>query len=133
MAKVNFNENTNSPPVWMGDFGSRESILPMPAKLETTEFAAGADGKKRVPSGTLVGRTLAERDAGTGFGVADVANDDEMFLTARDVGDLEIDNDIEFYRHQRLVKENFLPDWDALDVAEKTKVRELYACIEGVA
>lgn len=200
----NFSDINISPPVWMGDFSSRDSILPAPAKLDPAQFlaedavkvvvgAAGAAvdavsvpvdalsgpipngtvldfggkkfarltaaaaknatslavaalataladddtatypgvGKKRAPSGTLVGRTYAERDAGTGYGPADVGTDDEIFLTAREAEDLMKETDMELYRHHRLVKENFLPGWADLGAPVKAKIRELYTCIKG--
>ena len=205
MTIPNFYENQISPPVWMGDFSSRESILPAPAKLDPSAFMAedgakvtvsanaAADavlvavtalpnalpigtvldfggkkfarltaaaaknavsltvaplatalvendvatylgvGKKRVPSGTLVGRTYAEREAGAAFGPATVASDDEIYLTVRDIADLDKETDIEFYRHLRLVKENFLPGWASLSAPTKAKIRELYACVTGEA
>lgn len=204
MTNPNFSDINISPPVWMGDFSNRDSILPAPAKLDANSFN-GEDavvvvvtanaivdavnvavtalsnpipagtvidlggkkfvrltalapknavtlavsplatalvatdtgtykgiGKKRVASGLLVGRTYAERDAGTGFGPADVAGDQEIYLTAREASDLSRDNDMELYRHNRLVKENFLPGWSGLSGAVKTKIRELYTCITGV-
>jgi hypothetical protein len=204
MTNPNFSDINISPPVWMGDFSSRESILPAPGKLVasafnaedavkvaltanaavdaisiavtalsgkiptgtmldfggkkfarvTAEAALNATaiavsaiptalvtndaatykgvGKKRVASGTLVGRTYTERDNKVGFGPADVTNDDEIYLTAYEVVDLGMLNDCEFYRHNRLVKENFLPGWAGLSNTVKTKIRSLYACIGGV-
>ncbi len=205
----NFDEISSSPPVWMGDYSSRESILPVPAKVNAAAFlaedgaeavvgAAGAAanavsiplktvlknkipsgttltfnaatkkfatltadapaganslavsaiptalveddkatyagvGKKRIPSGTLIGRTYAERDAGTGYGPADVTTpDDQIYLTARDIADADKNDDIELYRHNRTVKENYLPGWTGLATAVKNKIRALYACVKGV-
>lgn len=205
MANPTFSEINISPPVWMGDFSNRDSILPAPAKLDPTAFngedavkvsvttnaaqnavqllvtalsgaiptgtvldfgggkfarlsapaaknavqvavsaiptAIAANdtatyagiGKRRVPSGTLVGRTFTERAAGVSFGPADIAVDEEIYLTAREAADLAINNDMELYRHNRLVKENFLPGWATLAGGVKTKIRELYTCITGVS
>jgi hypothetical protein len=206
MSEPNFDNTIRSaPPVWMGDFPGRESILPVPVKLNadafiaedgvvvvvgaagaaanatavpvdaltkkipsgtvldfgakkfarlTAEALAGATsltvsalatalvdddtatykglGLKHVPSGTLIGRTFAERDAGDAWGPAVVASDDEIFLTARDVADATKNNDTELYRHNRTVKENFLPNWSTLPTGDKTKIRALYTCIVGV-
>ncbi len=205
MENPNFAPIQSSPPVWMGDYSGRESIMPVPVKLDPAAFnaedavivtvgagGAAADavavpvvalsgplpsgavldfggkkfarltapaiagavslavaalatalvandaatftgmGKKRVPSGTLIGRTYAERDAGAPWGPADVANDDEIYLTAREAADLSKDNDTELYRHNRVVKENYLPGWSGLTTAVKTKIRSLYQCISGV-
>jgi hypothetical protein len=88
-------------------------------------------GKKSVPSGTLVGRTYAERNAGTPWGPADVAGDDEIYLIVRDNSDLTKDATNELYRHGQVVKENYLPGFSGFSDAQKTKVRALYSCIGG--
>lgn len=88
-------------------------------------------GKKSVPSGTLVGRTIAERDAGASWGPANVAADDEIYLTIRDNSDLTKDATNEVYRHKKVVKENYLPGFAAYTNDQKTKVRSLYSCIGG--
>jgi hypothetical protein len=90
--------------------------------------------KKVVPSGTYVGRTITERDAGTGFGPA-AATDDERFLTVFDVADADRDNDIELYRHLRVVKENLLPNYTTLSANADliAKLRSDYLCTKGVA
>ncbi len=206
MENPNFSDIQLTPPVWMGDYANRDSIVPAPAKLNSAAFnaedavkvvvaaggaavdansvpvlalsgaiasgtvldfggkkfarltaaaAAGEEslavaalvtalaandtstfpgtGRKRVPSGTLIGRTFSERDAGTGFGPADVANDDEIYLNPFEVADLSVTDDVELYRHNKVVKENFLPNWEDRTADEKAKIRELYTCISGVA
>jgi len=88
-------------------------------------------GMKFVPSGTLIGRTLAERDAGTGFGPG-ATTDDEVFLLAYDVPDA-ISNPLgAVYRHTCLVYENYLPGWSGLAAALKTAIRNRYQCMLGV-
>jgi hypothetical protein len=42
-------------------------------------------GKAFVEGGTLVGRTLAQRDAGTGYSPADPATDEQFALLLHDV------------------------------------------------
>lgn len=194
----------STPPVWAGDYLSRETVLPVPVKLDPAQFnavdavvvvvgAAGAAanatsvpvdalsgpipagtvldfgakkfarltaaaekdavsltvsalatalvdddtatykgvGKKNLPSGSLIGRTFAERDAGTPWGPAVVASDDEIFLTTREIGDLTKDDTTELYRHNKVVKENYLPGWANLGSTVKAKIRELYTCIGG--
>lgn len=39
MAKVQFFGNTRSSPVWMGDFASRDHILPVPARIDPAQFS----------------------------------------------------------------------------------------------
>lgn len=87
-------------------------------------------GKKSIPSGTFIGRTIAERDAGTAWGPVDIG-DDEQYLTTRDVADAARDNTTEIYRHNKTVKENYLPGWATLAANLKARVRALYACIGG--
>lgn len=85
-----------------------------------------------VPSGTLVGRTYAERDANTGFGPADVATpDDEIFLTAFDVVDLNESNDVELVRHTTRVKENYLPNYTVLSAPQLAAIRARYQSFKG--
>lgn len=95
---------------------------------ETTAYK-GVSGHVVVPSGTLVGRTYTERDAGTGFGVAAVA-DDEIYIVAFQVERGEIDAGVTLVRHQTLIYEDKLPGWAGFDTDTKAKVRSLYQCIK---
>lgn len=74
-------------------------------------------GDRLIPSGTLVGRTFAERDANTGFGPADLDLDNEVYLTAFDVPDVLDNNDVELYRPTARVYENYLPNYSLLTTA----------------
>jgi hypothetical protein len=87
-------------------------------------------GDRYIPSGTVVGRTYTERDAGTGFGPAADA-DDEFFLVAWDVTDANHVDDVELYRPGGIVYENFLPVFSALSSTVKGKLRTLYQCTLG--
>lgn len=88
-------------------------------------------GPKYIPSGTIVGRTLAERDAMTPFGVPADA-DDEIYLIAFDITDATRNDDAELYRPNNIVYENFLPaDFAAASATIKGKVRTLYRCTIG--
>lgn len=200
----NFKPIESAKPIWAGDYLSRETVLPVPVKLDAAQFvaedavkvivgAAGAAvdavlvpveplqgaipsgtvldfggkkfarltaaaeeddteltvaalatalvdddtatyqgmGKKRIPSGTFIGRTYAERDAGEAWGPANVAADDEIFLTTREIADLTKDDTTELYRHNKVVKENYLPGWADMSNAVKAKIRSLYTCIGG--
>lgn len=93
-----------------------------------------SSGVKVIPSGTLVGRTLVERDAGTAYGPADVATpDDQIFLTLYDVFAYGSGNvDVELLDHYARVKENYLPDWTGSSAGYKAVVRARYRCILGV-
>lgn len=104
------------------------SIRPLVAGIADTETANYDGGGTRfVPSGTVVGRTLVERDAGTGFGPAADA-DDEIYLLAFDVADADEIDDAELYRPNNTVYENFLPNFAGLSAAVKAAVRAQYNC-----
>lgn len=91
-------------------------------------------GRVVVSAGTLIGRTFTERGNNIGFGPADVATpDDEIFLVAQDVHDAARTPEVELYRHQRLVKENFLPNWATLSAQAKAAIRSRYQCITAQA
>lgn len=108
------------------------AVNALPAALVSGDTATYLGvGPKYIPSGTTVGRTLAERDAMTPFGVPADA-DDEVFLIAFDVTDANRNDDIELYRNNNLVYENFLPaDFAALSATLKGKLRTSYRCSIG--
>ncbi len=98
---------------------------------ETATFA-GVSSLKKVPSGTLVGRTYTERDAGTGYGQPDVVTpDDELFLTAFEVPDLANNAEVTLVRHGTLIYENKLPGWSGLASNVKAAIRTRYQCIKS--
>ncbi len=123
---------------WVQDPVIAQNVIPNGAIIETTDFTTFADpvtGRIFVPSGTLLGRSAVERDAGIGFGLADPATDDEIYLTLYDIYDLTKYPLADFYRHGRLVFYNFLPDLmdgtPLLGSPQYTKIRELYECWIG--
>lgn len=85
-------------------------------------------GEDVVVSGTLVGRTVAERNAGAAFGPAADA-DDEIYIT---IGDSDLARavdgraDVDLIRHGSLIKVNFLPAYAAASSAIKTKLEAFY-------
>jgi hypothetical protein len=87
-------------------------------------------GKKNIPSGTLLGRTRAERDAGTPFGVP-IDTDEEIFLLAFDITDADANDDCELYRYNSIVYENFLPDFAAASATIKAFIRSRYVASIG--
>jgi hypothetical protein len=93
-------------------------------------------GTKFIPSGTLVGRTFAERDANAAFGLG-VSSDDELYLTVFDVVDALTEDDCELYRHGGVVAENHLPqttkDGLAASAPLLAALRSLYVCINAEA
>jgi hypothetical protein len=102
------------------------------ANADVATYAGTGTKPKTVVSGTPVGRTYVERDAGGHFGPA-VSTDDEIFLVAFDVTDAAELADVELYRHRSIVKENFLPGWSTMAGALKTALRARYQCTIGQA
>jgi len=130
MKRVSYSTPALTSPAWAGDFLDRETLLPGGAKVDPSAFTT-VNGKKYIPAGTLIGRTFAERTAGTGFSPATVASDDEIYLLAFDVVDAITEDDCELYRHGSLVKENFLPGYSGLSAPTLAKIQELYTCTLG--
>lgn len=86
-------------------------------------------GKRTVPSGTLVGRTYAERDAGNGFEPW-TTGDEEVFLVLWEA-DLTLSSEITLLRDNTVIKENYLPGWAGTSAAHKAAVRGKYQSIVG--
>jgi hypothetical protein len=107
--------------------------IPTAITSGNTATYAGSTGRKPIKTGTLLGRTYAERDAKIGFGLADTTNDDEIYLLAFDVTDALFEADCELYRRNCVVKENLLPDWGSYSPTDKAKIRSLYQCVAGLA
>lgn len=111
------------------------AVEAIPTALSNGDVAtyAGSGTKPvSIPSGTPIGRTYTERDAGTPFGPA-VNTDDEIYLVAFDVSDARQVADVELYRKGGIVKENFLPGWSTMASNLKTAIRARYECTTGVA
>jgi hypothetical protein len=110
------------------------TVAAIPTALVSGDTAtyAGVGVTVLIPSGTVVGRTLAERNAGTAFGPAD-ASDDEVYLTCFDVLDAVVNPDIELYRPNSVVKENFLPNFAGLAAGVVTLLRTAYIMTRGAA
>jgi hypothetical protein len=133
MARITFGTyDRNLLPAWIGDYLNRERMLPAGGQLDASAFTE-TNGVRYVPSGTLVGRTFAERAAGEGFGPVAVGGDpaavtdDEVYLIIFDVIDANTDPDVELYRHGGVVKVNYLPGWDSLNAAVQAFILEHYA------
>jgi hypothetical protein len=90
-------------------------------------------GKIILTGGTFLSRTLAERDAGTGYGLA-VATDAQFTVLLHDV-DLAMEDVAAGVQPLagNILYENFLPGFDGLAVGLKAKLRELYTCLVGQA
>lgn len=109
------------------------TVTAIPTALVDADVATYAGvGRKTVDSGTPVGRTIAERDAGTGFGPA-VSTDDEIMLVAFSVYDVTQIDDVDLVRPFAgfTVKENFLPGFSTWLTALKTAIRARYICVLG--
>ena len=110
------------------------TVAAIPTALVSGDTAtyAGVGTSITVPSGTIVGRTIAERDAGTAYGPAGAA-DDEVYITCFDRYDVTINTNVELYRPNSIVKETFLPGWAGIASGVKTKIRAAYVCTVGAA
>ena len=108
------------------------TVTAIPTALVSTDTATyqGVGTSKTVPSGTVVGRTFSERDAGTAYGPAG-ASDDEVYIICFDVADVTINADCELYRPNSIVKETYLPGFAGLASGVKTKLRANYICTTG--
>jgi hypothetical protein len=105
-------------------------VDPLPFEVADNAVFQYVPMKVYVPSGTLVGRTWAERAANTGFGPAADA-DDEVYLIAFDVEDVQHNPDCELYRHGSIVKENYLPVFTGLSATLQGKIRSQYQTTLG--
>lgn len=109
------------------------TVEALPQALVAGDVARyNAGGYKLVTNGQLVGRTWAERDAGMGYGPADVATDNEIYLLYFDIHNALVDNEAELYMHNNVVYENLLPGWATLPAPIRAYIRSNYHCITGV-
>lgn len=92
---------------------------------DTGTYSPNPDSKKRIPAGTLVGRTYTERGSNASFEAA-ATGDDETFLIAFDVPDVDEDNSFTAVRPGTYIKENKLPNWASYSTALKTLLRLHY-------
>lgn len=108
------------------------AVQALPAAVESGDIATydGKDNRKPIPAGTLVGRTFVERAAGTAYGLPDVATpDDELYLLAFTVQDALINPEAALLRHNTLIYEDKLPNWNSLGATVRAAIRERYHCI----
>lgn len=134
MAGIRKNTIKNTAPIWAQDALNEHSTLVAGSHLEKSQFTLpNPDGLNVVYSGTLVGRTYAEKDTGLGFGPANIATDDQIFLVIYDVNFddqfLGADGHCSLYRHLCQVAEKSLPGWATMTAATKAKIRSLYQVI----
>ena len=110
------------------------TVAALPTALVEDDSATykGVSGRYLIPGGTLLGRTYAERDAGTAFGPADTDSDEEFYLSLYDVlADQDSEDDmsqaiVDLLARDTQIAENRLPNWATATAAYKAKVRELY-------
>lgn len=110
------------------------TVAALPTALIENDSATykGVSGRYLIPGGTLLGRTYAERDAGTAFGPADTANDEEFYLSIYDViADQDSEDDmtqaiVDLLSRDTQIAANRLPNWTTATAAYKAKVSELY-------
>lgn len=131
--KADYGTITRTSPNWLGTSITQDgTTLAGGVRLDATAFTAESDGKKRIYSGQIIGRTFAEREAGTPFGpVAESGGnitDQEVYINLYDqtIG-TEIGEDTQVAvlipDKSNMVIENFLYDWANLSAAKKAWVR----------
>lgn len=114
--------------------GTSITVAAIPTALVANDTATYLPYGTRVAveSGTLVGRTRVERNAGTGFGPW-ASGDEEVYLTMFDVSDAAKNNNVELLQNLVTVKENYLPKWATLSLNAPwlAALRAAYRTITG--
>lgn len=106
-------------------------VRAIPTAMSSGDVATySGKGVRSVPQGTLVGRTFAERDAGTPLGPW-TSGDEEVYLVAFDVLDVTELDEVALVRNQALIKENWLPDWANYSAQKKAALRSKYQVVRG--
>lgn len=124
MSRVTRSATERSQPIWAADYLSRDHLVPAPAMVDLDQFGGVAPA-----SGTVVGRTFAEADAGAKFGPA-AALDEEVFVLAFNASEY---GEAVLYRPGSTIRINYLPGYDVLAAEVKALVRTAYNCIQGAA
>ena len=130
---VTFGTVQKTVPQWLGTrYIDPKVTIPGGIFLNEADFTANANGKKYVNSGTVLGRTQAEKVAGTGYGKA-AAGDTDITILIHDLIDVAVDP----YgaglvpNAGNTVYYNFLDDWDNLVAAVQTLVFSNFTCVKG--
>lgn len=114
--------------------GATITVAALPTALVANDTALYKPYGARVAieSGTLVGRTRAERNAGTGFGPW-ASGDEEVYLTLFDISDAAKNNDVTLLQNRTTVKENYLPKFATLSLSAPwlAALRANYSTIVG--
>jgi hypothetical protein len=94
------------------------TVASLPTALSGNETAVySVFGTETIPSGTAVGRTLQMRNQSALWRPA-LVTDDEIYLVAFDLPNARRDNAATLYRHNSVVKENYLPGYAALTAGD---------------
>lgn len=108
------------------------AALPTALVLGDTATYSPAGAKKYVQGGTVIGRTIAERDAAAGYGPA-IATDPEaeIYITAFPVDDAGDNNDVELIRPGTAIYENRLPGIGTMDATVLGILRTRYNMVRA--
>lgn len=120
--------------LFLGDTTAAVSALTTALVSGDVGRYAGTLGRIFVPSGTIVGRTFTERNAGTNFGPGDVATpDDEIALTYTVVHDARANPNVVLLRPGKKVAiyEDNLPGYAGLSGGQLTWLRANYSCLKS--
>ncbi|MCP5016153.1 MAG: hypothetical protein GY938_12915 [Ketobacter sp.] len=112
------------------------SVYALPAALVDNQVVDLVGDPKIILGGSVVGRTIAQRDANTPLHKA-LDTDEEFYLIAFDVipqfGErVEAEWDVDLVRHAALVKENLLPTFAVESATVQAAVRAAYQTTIGV-
>lgn len=116
---------------WASSDATRLEVLPVSAPIAANAVANYPGyGARPLQSGIIVGRTIAERDAGVFFTLGDAA-DDELYILAFDVPDVLRKQEIDLVRPGTRIKENRLPGFASYAAGLKAKLRNIYTMYIG--
>jgi hypothetical protein len=140
---VKFSDLRSTQPYWLGTkIVDPKITVPGGARINATGLPAQSDGRLYLPGGTALGRTAAERDAGTGYGLL-VDGDTDVVILLHDIWDVRDDDYTDVLQPYagNTVYRNFLPGWDSpsaigitLTAAQKDLLQNgRYLCLKGLA
>lgn len=130
---IKYSNEFGSKPVWLQtNLGvDQMHVHPGGIQLNPAAFTFAVGAPRIVKAGTLVGRTYAERDAGTGFGPY-AATDNQIFLLFNDVDfDEGVQGDGLIPYRGNVIAVNFLPGWATLPQPEKDYILANYDTFLG--
>jgi hypothetical protein len=113
------------------------TVAALPTALTGSESTVFSKyGTETIPSGSIVSRTIAQRDAASPWHAA-IATDADIRLVAFDLPNAKVDAVAALYKPGSRVKENYLPGYSTVlrpggtDSSLMTALRAIYECYPG--